>query len=117
MNREEIILYVNDKYNTIPEYSWEKYPLYAVLKHRNNKWYGIIMNVTKDKLGLDGKDEVDILDIKCPPDMIGGLRLSKGFFSAYHMNKEHWITVLLDGSVETEKIKQLIDLSYDLTKK
>ncbi len=49
--------------------------------------------------------------------MIGSLRLSKGFLPAYHMNKEHWITILLDGSVEREKIKQLIDLSYELTEK
>ncbi len=117
MNREEIFEYVKEEYNTIPEYSWDKYPLYAVLKHSNNKWYGIIMNISKEKLGLEGKDVVDIIDIKCSPEMIGSLRLSKGFLPAYHMNKEHWITILLDGSVEKEKIKQLIDLSYELTEK
>ncbi len=116
MNREDIFKYVREEYNTTPEYLWDKYPLYAVLKQNNNKWYGIIMNVPKEKLALEGKGEVDIIDIKCSPDMIGSLRLSKGFLPAYHMNKEHWITVLLDGSVEIEKIKQLIDLSYDLTK-
>jgi len=117
VNREEIFEYVKEEYNTIPEYLWAKYPLYAVLKQNNNKWYGIIMNVPKEKLGLKGKDEVDIIDIKCPSEMIGSLRLNKGFLPAYHMNKEHWITVLLDGSVEKEKVKQLIDLSYELTKK
>ena len=117
MNREEIFEYVKEEYNTIQEYSWEKYPLYAVLKHNNNKWYGIVMNVEKEKLGIDGKKEIDILVVKCPPEMIGNLRLRKGFLPAYHMNKEHWITILLDGSVESEKIKQLIDLSYELTKK
>lgn len=43
MNREKIFEYVKEEYNTIPEYCWDKYPLYAVLKHTNNKWYGIIM--------------------------------------------------------------------------
>jgi len=117
MNSEEIFEYVKNEYNTIPEYCWDKYPLYAVLKHTNNKWYGIIMNISKEKLGIEGKDEIDILDVKCPPEMNGGFRQEKGFFPAYHMNKEHWITILLDGSVESEKIKQLINLSYDLTKK
>ncbi len=115
MNREEIFEYVKNEYNTIPEYLWHKYPLYAVLKHNNNKWYGIIMNISKEKLGLEGKEEIDIIDIKCSAELIGSLRLSKGFLPAYHMNKEHWITILLDGSVEKEKIKQLIDLSYELT--
>lgn len=115
MNRKEIFEYVKEKYNTVPDYLWNKYPLYAVLKHSNNKWYGIIMNISKEKLGLDGKEEIDILNIKCPPELIGGFRKEKGFLPAYHMNKEHWITILLDGSVDKEKIKQLIDLSYDLT--
>lgn len=117
MDREEIFEYVKEKYNTIQEYPWKKYPLYAVLKHNNNKWYGIVINISKERLGLEGKEEIDILDIKCLPEMIGNLRLSKGFLPVYHMNKEHWITILLDGSVESEKIKQLIDLSYELTKK
>ncbi len=69
-NRKEIFEYVKEKYNTIPEYLWNKYPLYAVLKHRNNKWYGIIMNISKEKLGLDGKGEVDIIDVKCESEMI-----------------------------------------------
>ncbi len=115
MNREDIFEYVKEQYGTIPEYLWDKYPLYAVLKHNNNKWYGIIMNISKEKLGLEGKEEVDIIDIKCPFEMIGSLRLRKGFLPAYHINKEHWITILLDGSVEKEEIKQLIDLSYELT--
>ncbi len=115
MDREKIFEYVKEEYNTIPEYLWDKYPLYAVLKHSNNKWYGIIMNISKEKLGLEGKEEIDIMDVKCHPEMIGGLRLKKGFLPAYHMNKEHWITIILDGSVESEKIKELIDLSYEST--
>lgn len=117
MNREEIFKYVEKEYNTIPEYLWDKYPLYAVLKHSNNKWYGIIMNVSKEKIGLEGTQEVDILDVKCPPELIGGFRKETGFLPAYHMNKENWITILLDKSVDKEKIKQLIDLSYEITQK
>ncbi len=115
MNREEIFEYVKEQYGTIPEYLCDKYPLYAVLKHNNNKWYGIVMNISKEKLGLEGKEEVYIIDVKCPSEMIGNLRLRKGFLPDYHMNKEHWITILLDGSVEKEEIEQLIDLSYELT--
>lgn len=117
MDREEVFKYVNREYGTIPEYLWKKSPSYAVLRHTNNKWYGIIMNVPKEKIGLEGIEEIDIINVKCPPDMIGILRSGKGFFPAYHMNKEHWISILLDGSVEKESVKQLIDLSYELTKR
>jgi predicted DNA-binding protein (MmcQ/YjbR family) len=115
MNREEVFKYIKDKYNTNPAYLWEKYPFYAAFRHSNNKWFGIIMNVKKEKLGLNGKEEIDILNVKCPPELVGKLRLNKGITKAYHMNKEHWITILLDGSVNDKMIKDLIDWSYDLT--
>ncbi len=44
------------------------------------------------------------------------LREQSGYLPAYHMNKERWITIRLDGSVPEEEIKNLIDMSYHLTK-
>ena len=74
------------------------------------------MNVPKEKLGINENDSVDVLDLKAPPEIIGSLRLSKGFLPAYHMNKEHWVSILLDGSVPIAQIYELIDSSFDLTK-
>ena len=118
INREEIFEYVKDKFSTVPEYLWLKFPRYAILRHNeNSKWYAAIMNVSKHKLGIGGNEEIDILDIKCDPLMIGSLLEKKGFLPAYHMNKEHWITIILDGGVSKEEIFNLLDLSFDLTKK
>ena len=118
INREEIFEYVKDKFSTVPEYLWQKFPRYAVLRHNDNtKWYAAVMNVSKHKLGIGGNEEIDILDIKCDPLMIGSLLEKKGFLPAYHMNKEHWITIILDGGVSKEEIFNLLDLSFDLTKK
>ena len=36
---------------------------------------------------------------------------------AYHMNEKHWITIVLDGSMEDKEMKRLIVESYDLTGK
>ena len=47
--------------------------------------------------------------------MIGSLRLQDGFFSAYHMNKDAWISILLDRPDLDESIKNLLNLSYELT--
>ena len=63
------------------------------------------------------RDEVDILNIKCDPILIGSLRGRPGFRTAYHMNKDKWITILLDGSAAQEDIIPLLTMSYDLTKK
>lgn len=116
-NRESVFLYVKEQYGTEPEYLWRKHPQYAVLRRRdNNKWYAIVLNVPKNKLGLSGDEIVDILDVKCDPLLIGSLRTNPGFLPAYHMNKENWITILLDGSVSMKQIIGLLDMSFDMVK-
>lgn len=117
MDRKIIFDYAKKVYESTPEYLWTKYPNYAVLRHSDNrKWYAIIMNVSKDKLGLDGTEEVDIIDVKCESEMIGSLRMTEGIFAGYHMNKGNWISVLLDGSVDESMIYNLLDMSFELTK-
>ena len=114
MIRRQVFDYVKAKYGTEPDYPW--FDNSAVLRHReNNKWFGLIMEVGRDKLGLPGDGLVDILNVKCDPILGGSLRLQDGYHPAYHMNKEKWLTIRLDGSVPDAEIEKLIDLSYELT--
>ena len=114
--REEIEKYINETYDILQEYPWDDSPSYTTFKHKNNKkWFALIMNVSYRKIGIEKEGIVDVINLKNIPEMIGGLRKDKGILPAYHMNKEHWITVLLDGIVSKEKICNLIDISYDLT--
>ena len=114
VDREEISEYVKKQYGTIPEYLWSSSPDSAVLRHHNGKWYAVIMNVERSKLGLDGDDTVEIIDVKCDPEMTGMIIQTYGFLPGYHMNKQHWITILLDGIVGESKILDFLDMSYDL---
>ncbi len=114
--RNEIFDYVAKKYETEPEYLWQKFPQYAVLRNnRNEKWYAVIMNVSKEKLGLSGKENMDIINIQCDAILMGSLLKERGYCQAYHMNKEKWITAFLDGTVSLAEIKHLIDFSYEIT--
>lgn len=114
--RSDIFGYVTEKYGTEPEYLWLKDPNSAVLRHSDNKkWYGIAMVVAKSKLGLDGDGKIDILNVKCDPLFIGSEFMPEGILPAYHMNKKHWATIPLDGSVDIKIIKALLDSSYRLT--
>ena len=116
-SRKAVLSYVVKEFDIQPDYPWSKFPKYAVLRHAGSeKWFGIVMNVPKEKLGLAGEGEVDILDVKCHPGKVGSLRQMEGILPGYHMNKEHWISVVLDGSVATEHIHELIQDSYELTK-
>ena len=111
---EEIFEYVQKQYGTVPEYLWSKSPDSVVLRHKNGKWYAVFMTVEKSKLGLEGNDLVAIMDVKCDPEMTSMIIQTYGFLPGYHMNKQHWITILLDGSVSEAKTLDFLDMSYDL---
>ena len=116
MNREELEAYILNHYSTEPDYPWEDTPRAAVFRHANNrKWFALMMEVPRDKLGLAGAEKLDIVNFKCDPILIASLRGEPGIFPAYHMNKSSWITAALDGSVSTETIELLLDVSYELT--
>lgn len=117
MNREQLEKYLCETYAADRDYPWSKYPNYAVFRHSDNrKWFAVIMEVSQSKLGLADDGSMDIVNFKCDPAFIGSLRMESGFFPAYHMNKDNWITAALDGTADEEKIKVLADMSYALTK-
>ena len=116
MNRDDLEQFINENYNAESDYPWLKYPNYEVFRHSNNrKWFALIMDIPKNKLGLPGTEIIDVVNFKCDPLLIGSLLKEAGFFPAYHMNKESWITVALDKSVNDDTIKMLLDMSYDAT--
>lgn len=63
MNRMELGKYIQDNYNIEPDYPWVKYPNYEVYRHGNNKkWFALVMDVPKNKLGLRGEDILEIVN-------------------------------------------------------
>lgn len=112
--RPDIIQYAKRKYKTRSEYLWARHPNYVVLRRDDNaKWYGIIMDVPRVRLGLTGADAVDILNVKCDMGMYDFLRGVPGILRGYHMGGT-WVSVLLDGSVSLPQIYALLDNSYKL---
>ena len=116
MTRQELIDYIFDTYSVEPDYPFPRDDVSCVFRHIDNrKWFGIAMVIPYRTLGINRKGNVDILNIKCSPVVIGPLRGKPGFRPAYHMNKDKWITVLLDGSASQEEIISLLDMSYSMT--
>ena len=115
--RRKIIDYIKKKYKAEPEHLWRSYPDYIVFRHSdNNKWFGIIMDVSRDKLGLDGDDRVDIIDVKVGDSFLRDMLIQQpGYLPAYHMNKGSWITVLLDGTVSFEDVCGMVDEGFMAT--
>lgn len=115
--RDSVFKYIKDKYMADPEYLWRRYPGYAVFRHGdNNKWFAVVMDVARDKVGLNDEERIDILDIKVSDPLFADALVSqKGFCRAYHLNKANWVTVFLDGTVSMKTICSLIDDSFMAT--
>lgn len=112
---KQVISYVRDKYGNELEYLWKKFPNDAIWrKPENNKWYGVLLTVPYRKLGIDSDGFAEIIDLKLDSEQIEKLVDNNKFFPGYHMNKNHWITICLNDSVETDIIFSMIDNSYSL---
>jgi len=117
INREEIFNFTKTKYGITPDYPWKRTPNYAILRHKQSrKWFMAVVDITEDKIGIGGKKIIDALLLKNDPLLIGSLRMERGIYAGYHMNKEHWITIHLGSGISKEKVFELIDMSYNLTK-
>ena len=117
MNRHELAAYLTDTYGTTDENLFARYPSFQVFRHHGNKkWFAVIMDIPRKNLGLTGEDQTQVVNLKCDTRLIGSFRMEPGIFPGWHMNKAHWLSVALDGTMDDEKIKFLVDMSYELTK-
>ena len=99
MTRAELTQYIFDTYSVEPDYPFSDDNVSAVFRHpANRKWFALAMNIPARRLGLPSNARMDIVNLKCDPNLIVSLRGAPGLFPAYHMSKENWITAALDGS-------------------
>lgn len=113
---KELINYIKEKYNDQLEYLWEKFPNNAIVRRKDNsKWYAAFLTVSKQKLGFEDTNPVEVIDLRAKnvEDIVD----NRFIFPGYHMNKKHWITIILDGTVSLDMVKSKIDESYLLAKK
>ena len=114
---KEIVAYVKNKYGDELEFLWEKSPKNAVIRRKSsNKWYVAILTISKRKIGLDSDEVIEVINLHNIPKEIEKLIDYKRYFPAYHMNKKHWCTICLDGTIELKEIYKKIDISYELAK-
>ena len=112
---KEIIAYVKNKYGDELEFLWEKSPKNAVIRRKSsNKWYAVILTISKRKLNLNSDEIIEVINLHNITKEIEKFIDNKRYFPAYHMNKKHWRTICLDGTVELKEIYELIDISYEL---
>jgi len=115
MTRDELIEYCQNEYNSEVDKPFKHFPDYVAIRHPNGKWFGLVMNVPANKLGLPGTDEVDVVDLKVEPELNSILQIQPGFLPGYHMSKVHWISARLDKFNKVDELADLIEGSYNAT--
>lgn len=117
--REGVLAYAKEIYGTEPEYLWARYPRYAVLRRPDSgKWYGLLIDVPRDRLGLGGAERADILDVKVDdPFLRDDLLRRPGYLPGYHLSARTWTAVLLDGTVPLAEVCALLDASWRAAEK
>ncbi len=129
---DRVINHIKTGYGVEAEFLWpEKYPSYCVFRHEDNrKWFALVATISSKSLGIekaklrndenkeyDG-DKVEIINLKFDKNQTYDFaETSDHIFPAYHMNKNNWITVVLDGGMSDEMIFELVRKSYLLTDK
>lgn len=112
---KKLIEYVRNTYGDELEFLWQKFDDNAIWRRKDTaKWYAALLTVSKRKLSLDSDELIEIIDLRGTPEEIESLVDNVRYFPGYHMNKKHWYTMLLDGSVSFDEICERIDKSYML---
>ena len=109
MSKEEIIRYCLTLQNTFKDYPFtDDYETITMKHSENNKWFPLVKEV-KGKLYLNVKTEPEYSEL---------LRKSCAYIvPGYHMNKQHWNTIVVNDCTDFDLLKDLIKESYNLTKK
>jgi len=116
MTKQEFLEYCLNTYGTSPDYPFDDWMGAAVLRHTDNKkWYTIALRVSRCKFGLDSDEVIDVVNLKLPAEMFGSFGATDGVYPAYHMNKRHWISVLLPDAPD-DVVQFLVNVSFEATK-
>ena len=116
MTKQQLFEYCLNTYCTSPDYPFDEDFETAVLRHGDNrKWYAIVMRVSRRKFGFDSDEVIDVANLKLPTEMFGSFGAADGVYPAYHMNKLHWISVLLPDAPD-DVVQFLVNVSFESTK-
>lgn len=116
MIKQDFLKYCLSTYGMSPDYPFDEDFETAVLRHTDNrKWYAIVMRVPRHKFGFDSDEVIDVVNLKLPTEMFGSFGAPDGVYPAYHMNKLHWISVLLPDAPE-DVVQFLVNVSFEATK-
>ena len=116
MTRKEFEELVFDTYNVRADYPFEDDFETGAFRHESGRWFALAMSICEKRLGREGSAVLDVVNLKCAPEVIESIAgIEVGIYRAYHMNKNHWLTVSLP-ECDQDTVLWLLGISYELTR-
>lgn len=112
---KRILRFIKVTYNAEPEFLWSSLPECAALRVPGKKpWFAVVGRIPKEKIGIEEGGLAEVINLKDEPKAVTARINEKKAYPAYHMNKQHWYTVLLDDSLDDEEIIKLVRTSFEI---
>ena len=107
------------RYGESPDYPFDdgKNDEDAVFRCKDNqKWYGILMPIKRSCISKNKEDVdvIDVLNVKVDETKLDEILNLPSVYPAYHMNKQKWISIVLDSGLDDKTLMDLIDTSRNL---
>ena len=115
MTKQQLFEYCLNTYGTSPDYPFDEDFETSVLRHADSgKWYALLMRLPRRKVTGVGDEVVDVVNLKIPAELFGSFGTADGVYPAYHMNKMHWISVILTDA-PADLVTFLVGVSHAAT--
>ena len=114
LTKQNAIAYIRNNYGVTEDYPWDDSDAF-VFRHRvSRKWFCLFMDISASYLGIDDNRVITVVNLKAPKSLREDLLREEGIYPAYHMNKQHWISLDLRKANE-KMLEVLIDMSFKAT--
>ena len=115
MDRNCILRFIKETYHAEPVFLWSSLQECAALRVPGKKpWFAVVDRIPKDKIGIEEGGLAEVINLKDEPKAVTARINEKKACPAYHMNKQHWYTVLLDESLADDEIINLVKTSFGI---
>lgn len=114
MTKQKAIAYIRENYGVAEDYPWDDSDAFVFRHKISRKWFCLFMDISASYLGINDYRVITVVNLKAPKSLREDLLREEGIYPAYHMNKQHWISLDLRKANE-KMLEVLIEMSFKAT--
>jgi predicted DNA-binding protein (MmcQ/YjbR family) len=105
--------YILSHCGALSDHSFEEDRTVTIFRRAdNNQRFAALKNVGRRSVDAGQAGRIDILNVSLEPRLVASLQAREGFRPAWRMNRNRWVTILLDGTVTDDEIRSYLDMAY-----